>query len=250
MKTIPYLFTFLALLLGFSLAAQDKDKDKDEYENSQDYLESLMGSYNNVVLLSDSRYVAVKGSPYFIDEWKTGNIVTSEGKVIMDVTLKLNAYENELYVKVNKKERIMIDNATIKGFVLKDSFTTHTFVKEDVLKYKATFFEVIGAGNVTVLKKPHINLFESDNDSGYQMEKSNTFKSSPKYFIKVGSKKYKVLRRSKSALLKNVPSRIKKKLKSYLIKEKIDLKKDADFVKTMKWINDELKKKEEDKKDM
>ena len=48
-----------------------------------------------------------------------------------------NAYENEIWVKLDKQDPILLDNSLIKGFVINNDKEKHIFVKEDVKKYKA-----------------------------------------------------------------------------------------------------------------
>lgn len=237
MKT--YSFTLVLLFLASAVSSQNVIDNN----NAQDFLKALTGGQSNTLTQFDNRYVEIKGSPFVSKDWTEGSIIVNKNnQVVKGIFIMYNAYDNELWVKVDEKKTILLDNSTIKGFVINDNDIKRVFVKDDIKKYKATFFEVICDGKVSVLKKPHVNLFKSDTKSGYQMEKSNFFKASPKYFIKKGKGEFQLLKRKSYALSKKFP-KLKRKMKKYIKKEKIKLNKDEDLKKLMKWINESLEKK-------
>lgn len=107
----------------------------------------------------------IKGSPYYIDEWKTGYVQVSKDAQSNAVKLKYSSYNNELLFKENGRVMALPSNALIgftiiddnREIVFKNGFQSNEHdINQDQL------MRVIYGGDVKLLAKEYTNLHKSE----------------------------------------------------------------------------------------
>ena len=88
-------------------------------DDAQENLFKLGGAdaSSGIVRKFDNRHSGVQGSPFYIDSWSSGSIVTTEDRQIQNVRLKFNAFEDELII-LNKSGEYYVTKNQVKSFTL------------------------------------------------------------------------------------------------------------------------------------
>lgn len=109
---------------------------------------------NNMMRTFDNRFKGVEGSPYLLNSWKQGQIISTEGSVFNDVMIRYNIETDDLSIASNEGGTITIPREDITEFTLTDRYESYRFQSiEDPSNPtgRKIFCEVIEEGPVQVL---------------------------------------------------------------------------------------------------
>ncbi len=121
---------FFTIFLSNILITPDLVAQISTLDNQQN-LNSIGGDYspnNNMMRTFDNRFKGIEGSPYLLNTWKEGQIITHEGSVFNDIMIRYNIEEDILSIASNEGGTITIPRENIAEFTLSDQYDTFRFL--------------------------------------------------------------------------------------------------------------------------
>lgn len=76
----------------------------------------------------DNRFKGIEGSPYLLNAWKEGQVISHEGNVYNDIMIRYNIEKDVLSIASNEGGAITIPRETIAEFTLRDEYETFRFL--------------------------------------------------------------------------------------------------------------------------
>lgn len=188
----------------------------------------------------NNRYEGIKGSPYYHDDWLKGTLELENGKVVKDVEMKLNLYENELIVKDGKQSGI-INRALVKGFSLgfADQIDAH-FARYPTYDKSGSdlYYKILHEGKMTLLENIKIIYEKASFEGAYSVNKTyDEFKQYPSYFfITADSDKPQKIKSTNKAFLKIFPAH-QAELKRYISENLLDVRNAEDIMNVLRYYD-------------
>ncbi len=212
------------------------------YSFSQDIINNdLLNQVTNQQLISStkSNINNIKGSPYINQKFLPVTIDKLSGK---NLSARYNAFNDEIEIKkgssninyvLNKKSKF----SKIQFISSKVSYEAHHYIENNKNKH-GYLAQLNPTGNYLLLKKQHITFIEAKpSKTGYDKETPAQFKKTKdKYFIKISDDKIIELQKNKKDFAKLFPKH-EKEILSYIKKQNINIKKEIDLIKLVKYIN-------------
>lgn len=124
----------------------------------------LLTSWLNDIRPVENDLSQIEGSPYFIDEWVYGKVVSVKGERFADVRLKLNLYQKELMVQpLNSRDSFLMDDSKLLQFSFVEQDSTYTFVRVQKLEGQKPeayldFYQLLVLGNMNLLYQPIVEI--------------------------------------------------------------------------------------------
>jgi hypothetical protein len=233
MKTV--LLLILILLSCQSLFAQT--------ENANNLIRDVDGRLNMGTYTTssfDSRYEGIKGSPFFISEWISGQMAFVDGKVFNEVPLKYNAYTKELMMKRPSGDSLIVFPYQVQSFTINDPvtqaiFTFKRYPKAQTTKYdmREVYFLVLYEGKNTLLKLVKKNLKKADYKDPYSNNvRYDTYEDANEYYLLKADGSLPKIKRSKKSVLEALSDK-EVAIKALLEQEKIELKSERELVRVV-----------------
>ena len=195
---------------------------------------------------SDGSYLSekgteVKGTPFFIEDWKKGNVLLKTKERIDTVLLKYNLYTDLLHVKVDDQEYQF--NIDVSEFLLPDPVTNEMalfrsgFNAEPGLNEKS-FYQVLYDGKTKLLLK-HKKIIISELTSTPGV-KAKVFEDQKSYFILTASGKMKKIKKKNKGILDLLEEK-KVELKKMADTNKLKLVTDEEIIKVLEYYDSLIK---------
>ncbi len=193
---------------------------------------------NEFLNLTDAEYKQVIGSPYAIKEFMQGNIYQGDKLVQSGIFLRYNMYADEIEIKnsIDDTEyNALVKDSNVFVKIFNDVYVLIPFEGSDE---KGSYFKIITPGK-------HLDLYKKSSvvytprtfpKTSYDREKPAKFTQTDTYFLVEKTGKFVELPNSKSKLLKVMKNK-GKEVKSFLKKNNINLKKEKDLIKLVKYYN-------------
>lgn len=194
-----------------------------------------MGNY--MTSSFDSRYEGLKGSPFFISEWISGEMAFVDGRVFKEVPLKYNAYSKELVMKRPSGDSIIVFPYQVNSFIINDPVTKANFEfkrcpSAHTSKYdmRDIYFLTLYQGKTSLVKLISKTLKKADYKDPYSNNvRYDTFEDANEYFLlKTDGSLTKIKKNKKSVL--GALSDKEEALKALMDQEKLDIKTERDLV--------------------
>lgn len=102
----------------------------------------------------DNRFKGIEGSPYLLNTWKEGQVITKEGSIFNDVMIRYNIEQDVLAIASNEGGTITLPRESIAEFTLSDQYDSFRFLAiEDPTDPAARdlFCQILEEGPVQVL---------------------------------------------------------------------------------------------------
>lgn len=200
----------------------------------KDYVYGMWGQSKNV-------NNEVKGSIYFIENWKAkGNIYSVDKKKYKISNLNINLKDNRIEAKFDdhSKDSIFVfKNSTIEKVTINNKVFTK---KRLTLKNKTDdfFVEKLKSTKKTGIYKLHYVFFKEGEFDRLSQKKTgkDRYIKAERYFIKKENEKLKPIKLKKSDILK-VFAEKKKEIKDYIKKNKLKVKEEQDFIKLLHYYD-------------
>jgi len=133
--------------------------------------------------IDENRYNEIKGSPYFFDEWKMGDIIGDNGQTVEDVLLNYNGYTEHFEVRT-KGKYIQLDERLYQKISISTDEATVVFQKSAHPDFPNKFVQVVHDGErVKLLKHFTVVLAESSVFNAGGRVDFKRFKPDRKYFV-------------------------------------------------------------------
>jgi hypothetical protein len=182
-------------------------------------------------VVNEVQYTDVEGSPYLLDNWYTGSVKMTEGKVYDGIKMRYDAYKDELeYEKDGKFYRL---GPEIVEFSIPSGDALYNFRRGFPAAGNQTdrsFYQLLHDGTTKLLKRHEMKMRE---ERAYNSA-TNTkrFDLNEKLYILKQGKMYPIKKNDKKALLKILSD--ERNLMEYAIKEQqLDFKTEDDIVKLL-----------------
>ncbi|GAB3992640.1 hypothetical protein GCM10028807_25950 [Spirosoma daeguense] len=255
MKTsikLPLLFT---LVISLNALGQNSDSRPQSTQPSstttQRTSEESLPSTNQIigsgvytmVNTIDQRYEGLRGTPYFLPEWNTGQIEVVSGQHYRNVPIKYNAYKQQLLLlrKQVNNDSIIVNANQVKSFQLTDNFgqlyvfrrypdakTSETLAKEG-------YFLVLYQGKSSLLKRVSKAFKQADYKSPYSNDiRYDEFQNTLSYYVLKPDQSLIKIKLSDKALIDAIGDH-KDELKEFIKKTSLSPKTEEGAVSLLKY---------------
>jgi len=179
----------------------------------------------------------IAGTPYLNKTFQSGQPISRYDQTFPIIPLRYNIYtDNVEYKSPENKVYILRDQSKIKAYEIGDSTFIYSPYYKSKSKLSSGYFQVLVAGKTKGLIKYTIYLLQAHPTQPYKPAEPERFsKRIMSFYIKVGDKPAVSASREKN-ILQLYPKQ-KSQLSHYIKKEKIHIRKQAEFVKLIKYIN-------------
>jgi len=209
--------------------------------NAQTVLKGLMDNYR-FKKMNEGGYVMdnlkmsdIQGSPYLVEEFISGKIITPEDVTYENLLLRYNAYSDDLEFQKGN------DNYNIdpKSIVKKAEFggMTYSYMNYDSFgKIQRGFFKILAEGNATLLIRYTIKFLEKEKVQPFVDPKPARFDAPKKeYYVSIVGLPAKIIANKKS-LLELFGDR-KDEMESFISKNKLSIREDDSLTKIITHFN-------------
>jgi len=185
----------------------------------------------NTALLHNSKNKGIKGISYFQQEWVSGKVIDIMGKYHQDLTLSYQIFEDNLYIKVNDNVSL-INKGFIEKFTIMANNKPYLFVKV-ITEGNDVYAEPLYSGKVKFYKQYKKVIGKTGN--GYNTDIMSTYLDDVAFYLQIGDKKAIPAKMNKKQILASFPAQAKT-IEEYWKKEKMKVKTEGEFVKTLQFI--------------
>jgi hypothetical protein len=133
-------------------------------------LNAVGGGEANVVRTFDTRYMGIKGTPFFRTSWNEAELHFTSGRKVKNVLIKLNLLHDEVMVKRSSGDSIILDKRDLITILLSDSETGQDIIFKrgsDPPDLKSGFYHVIYDGKVSLVARYKKDFVKADYKGGY-----------------------------------------------------------------------------------
>jgi len=194
-----------------------------------------MTDNQNRPLLTKS-YVDVNGSPYFNDNFVKGSVKLSDGKKYDNVYLQLDEVKSTLLFKDTKDTKEAMEySLPVSEFNLNlENGTVANFKKVASDEKNTGFYQVIYDGKFSLLKRTRKSVVTKATYGTANVEKN--INAVTVFMVVSPDQKFTPVKADKKAFLQYFGSK-SGDMETFISKEQIDFKKDADLVKLFAYFN-------------
>ncbi len=196
----------------------------------------------NKPLSETGQYKDTNGSPYFIEEFKSGTIVDKDG-VVRNVFLKYDTYKEEV-VLFNDGKHFLIDKNVYPKFTIEfiegkqGKKVKYTFSNEIEIpgQRDSKYSLLLAEGEKVKLVKVYATVLNQSQDGGYGGSVTpHWFQTKEIYYILKASGEFIEVKPSNKSLLKAFDN--DSGLKSHLKKKKIKIRKEEDLIQVVSYLD-------------
>ncbi len=223
--------TILFLILSFCIATVFAQSSYTQF--MQDF--HLTASREKGAMGNQLTYSNIKGSPFFNDEFKKGEVVSTSNTVVRDVPLRYNVYADEIEFEAEDNKTFYFDKSTVKNIKIGNSeFIYKAYLISN--KLGRSYFEVLLQGKAMLLKQYHIKFEEARPPKAYEDPVPARFVSSKAdFYIAFGDAEAKRISGSKE-LIEILPDK-KTETTEFIKKNKLKVGDQEDIVKIIEFYN-------------
>jgi hypothetical protein len=182
--------------------------------------------------VSAAKYVRLTGgSPYFSENWMKGAIIVSDSMEYSNLRLRLDLLDNTLlYLNDNNEE--MVSVSPINKVSLRDTTTgaNYLFTYDDAHK---SWYQVLSMGKVSLYKQ-HFKQMVENKPYGSSITEQ-TIRTEERYFIMSNNMLTRI--KKPKDIAEQIGGRHYKAVSEYIEKEKLNGKKEKDFVAAIEYYN-------------
>jgi hypothetical protein len=234
----PYILILLTLI-NFTCIAQTTP-DPTGYEAKENLRELGSQSGTGNVQTFDNRYEGTKGTPYVSETWYPGEIFLKSKNRFVVKEMNYNCYDNELaFLDPATKAIRLINKFTVDFFYFLNGSDTLLFAPiEPENDGEFLFAQVLYKGGSMVYKRYQKEFVRANYEGGYSADrKYDEFADkSSLYFSKHNDQLFYKVKKSKKQILEAFPD-AENEISAYLKAEKLDLKREEDVVKLLKYYD-------------
>jgi len=189
---------FLILLCSGKLSAQNSGVVQNDFEHSVKIFDQDGKTFVNP-------YVDVAGTPFFLEDWKTGRIKTLDNSVFTNIKLRLNLQSQEVHFLKTDKTEMVAPAAMIREIILFDSTSsqpaTYTFqcgfptIDNQTEK---NFYLLLCTGRIGFLKAMRKTIHVDQDALSAEVHKE--FREYEDYYFLIGGKLER-MKRDKNSIL-------------------------------------------------
>lgn len=222
---------FTALLFSNLLHAQYLDY---HIVSVMDYVR--MNKYTSEPASKTLSEEGINGSPYLNDDFTSGTIYTTSKQRIEGLSLRFNAYNDNLEFKTDASETLAIDNPETIELAdfgdVKMTYTHYVYGK----KTNSGYFKILEQGKATLYAKTNVTFQKEVKGDGIRPDKPATFvHNADSYYIQIGDAPAERID-NKKALLSTMDD-YNKEISAYLKDNKVKFTKSEHLCKLVQYYN-------------
>lgn len=247
---MKYLFSIIITFFALPLYAQLDTVSAAQGDVLQMYrqLNQDQSGGSPQMMSFDNRSYGLLGSPYLLDDWAKGLVMSSSGKLYKGLNLVYNVSLEILYMQDdNSKNALELNMVNISSFEILDKDTGQPMffkkIKGEDGIYR--YYQVIYEGDISLLVDYNKRLRKADRgvDSYSSNEANDQWVTSSEWFLFDGSQ-FQSFKRSRGSFLRATGA-YKKALKSYMKENGLTVKSNSDL-RTIVAYYDSIRKQQED----
>jgi hypothetical protein len=183
-------------------------------------------------LLTDKRYENVEGSAYLFSDWKPGEVVTNDKKLVQNLSLKYDQVADNLLFEANGASYEFTPK--VASFVIKSGNTSRKFIylTQETGAPLTGYFEALADGKFKLYKKAKKIVLEA---KGYNSANINKVIDENKKYYYVENGKFREFKLNKKAI-ESAFTHHKSEVDSYLATNK-GLKDEGDIISFFQFLN-------------
>jgi len=184
-----------------------------------------------------SNYTAIAGTPYLNKNFQSGKPISKYNLTFPIIPLRYNIYtDNMEYRSPENKVYVLRDPNKIKAYKIGDSTFIYSPYYKNKNKLSSGYFQVLVPGKTKGLIKYTVYLLQAHPTQPYKPAEPERFSKRIKsFYVKVGDAAAVPVSREKT-IMQLFPKQ-KSQLSHYIKKEKIHIRKQAEFAKLINYIN-------------
>lgn len=194
--------------------------------------------YNtNNEVFTEKRYSNVQGSPYFNKEWNKGNLYDVKDQILPHASINFNGESGLLEILEDEKTIQLNQNLYNRVEIMVDG-KKQVFVNR-ITPVDLTYYRAVYQSEIMQFLERFESTLKEEEVATYGASKSRSkFVNKTKHYIFKDGKMTEVTRNNK----KLVDQLKSARLKSYIKKNKLNLKKDEDLVKALAYYESSMMK--------
>lgn len=191
----------------------------------------------NLMSKTASKKIIADGSPYIEDNFAAIKIEQFDDQVF---TARYNAYNDEMEVRLADGKIIALDNNadyTVKFIANNKVYKTSSYITENDAARRGFLVVLKQTDDYTLLKREQVKFYKKvAAASSYQQDKPANFKrEDDSYLVQLDGNILNISQKKKT-FIKAFPKH-SSKLKTYIKKNKINLKKEEDLIETVAYLS-------------
>lgn len=188
---------------------------------------------------------AIVGSPYLLDDWTKGELITIKGDRYTDVDLKLNLFTDQIiYRNPFTKDSTLILSKFLTSYKLQSKDTAFTFyyippkVDQKTRVRSEDFYLVLLDGKSTLLGRPEVKIKRATKNSMINSDGQikDRFSRSNQFYLRHENGKISKVKNSKKAFSKSLTG-YNEEVQQYIKDSKFDLSDPIDLIAIVKYYN-------------
>lgn len=177
----------------------------------------------------------IKGTPYLNDEFIEGDVVSTSNTKYVGIPLRYNCYSDQMEFKGEDGKPIAVENSIVKSVIIDGKEFIYSAYSNGN-KIHRSYFEIIKAGDISLLKKYETRFNEAQPAKAYQDPVPAMFKETiPQYYFKQGKSEALKITKAKE-FLKMLPEH-QDKMHKYLKENKLKMNNEDDLIKLFDHYN-------------
>ena len=210
--------------VGFSSFEATYDKFANDFSN---YI-------NNKTLVRKLDEKDISGSPYLNSEFVIGTVYTKRNIHYTGIPLRYNIYNDVIEYRLPDSSIYAISNPEI---IRKIEMGAETFIYYVTNKGNTGYFSLISSGEVELLSKYNMTFKDAIPSAPFEAAQPPSFhEQANTFFIKVKDQLPTMVAKKKD--IKSIFGNQSDQILSFLKKEKLYLRNEADLIKLVKFINE------------
>lgn len=195
----------------------------------------LAHEFENAKPLSNRSNIA--GTPYLNSRFQNGRPISNYNQTFPVIPLRYNIFTDKIeYKSPENKVYVLRDQSKIKVYKIGNSAFIYSPYYKSKNKLSSGYFQVLVDGKTKGLIKYTVYLLQGHPTQPYKPAEPERFsKKIISFYVKVGNEPAFPVSREKNIL--HLFPKQKSQLSKYIGKEKIHIRKQAEFAKLIKYIN-------------
>ncbi|MBU1013103.1 MAG: hypothetical protein KKG99_08850 [Bacteroidetes bacterium] len=179
----------------------------------------------------------IKGSPNLNDNFILGTILTNNKIKYVDVPLRYNIYNDDMEFEVDKNTYLAISNPkSMNEICIGDDVFVYT-IKRNKKGEQFGYYQLLQKGKVQLLSRYNIVFKEATTTTGYKApEPAKLERNSNTYYLQIGTDEPQEISGKKD--IQTIFGSESPKIEAFIKKEKLNVRKEADLIELVKFINE------------
>ena len=183
-------------------------------------------------------------SPYFYDNWLSGDILLSNNVIVQKQRLKYNGFIDRLIWMNDNYQMVKLDKASVAGFCLKDNVFPRLKdcfgkikIKEEYLSDSTfVYAQILYSGDLSLYAYRKVVHFGTEEMKVYNII-VDAYEKRTTYYFKTGNHLTKGFMKIKKRILLDIFPERKEEIITYLRSGKSKINNEGDLISLAEWLN-------------